>query len=404
MALQLHACIREEIIKSIRRLFSILGLLLLTSSTLSAQDSISQKHYSVNGYLKDMQTFVFFNTTEKWETMNLIHNRINFKWFPITPLSVTAEMRNRFMIGNLLKENETYKLGQVADAGLIKLNTNVIIGRSYLLNVAIDRFYIDYNKNRWQLTLGRQRINWGQTFVWNPNDLFNSYNYFDFDYEEKPGSDAARIQYYTTSTNRAELAMKADSARKITTAGLYRFNKWDYDFQLLAGILGGEDIVLGAGWSGQVAKGGFRGEMSYFRPRKNFNQVNGHYVASIGYDYMFANSLFLQLECLYSSTLEGVKGFDITHLNSFQVSVKNPFFDNVSIFTSLSYPFTPLWKGSLGTIANPHNKIYIAVPSFDLNLLQNLDFSLISQIMGMENSQKDFTILTLILLRLKYSF
>ena len=36
-------------------------------------------------------------------------------------------------------------------------------------------------------TAGRQRINWGQTFVWNVNDVFNAYSYFDFDYKERPG-------------------------------------------------------------------------------------------------------------------------------------------------------------------------------------------------------------------------
>ena len=33
--------------------------------------------------------------------------------------------------------------------------------------------------------------------VWNPNDLFNAFSFVDFDYEERPGSDALRIQKYT---------------------------------------------------------------------------------------------------------------------------------------------------------------------------------------------------------------
>ena len=46
------------------------------------------------------------------------------------------------------------------------------------------------------LRIGRQRINWGVNLAWNPNDLFNAYSLIDFDYQERPGSDAIRFQYY----------------------------------------------------------------------------------------------------------------------------------------------------------------------------------------------------------------
>ncbi len=90
--------------------------------------------------------------------------------------------------------------------------------------------------DKFQVTLGRQRINWGQTFVWNPNDIFNAYSYFDFDYIERPGSDAVRLQYFPSSSSVAEFAVKVDDENDITAAGLYRFNKWGYDIQFLAGL------------------------------------------------------------------------------------------------------------------------------------------------------------------------
>jgi hypothetical protein len=63
--------------------------------------------------------------------------------------------------------------------------------------------YLDYTAGKWQFRVGRQRINWGVNLVWNPNDVFNSFSYFDFDYEERPGSDAVRVQYYTGTTSSA---------------------------------------------------------------------------------------------------------------------------------------------------------------------------------------------------------
>jgi hypothetical protein len=114
--------------------------------------------------------------------------------------------------------------------------------------------WFQYTNEKLQVTAGRQRINWGQTFVWNPNDIFNTYSYFDFDYEEKPGSDAVRVQYFLNPTSAFELAAKLDRQNKATIAGLYRFNKLNYDIQFLSGITDEQDFVAGAGWSGQILK------------------------------------------------------------------------------------------------------------------------------------------------------
>ncbi|MCG8318265.1 MAG: hypothetical protein MI921_02070 [Cytophagales bacterium] len=46
--------------------------------------------------------------------------------------------------------------------------------------------------------IGKHRINWGKSYVWNPNDVFNAYSFFDFDYEERRGTDALLIKYTTS--------------------------------------------------------------------------------------------------------------------------------------------------------------------------------------------------------------
>ena len=143
-------------------------------------------------------------------------------------------------------------------------------GPSFLLHSTIDRASIDYTRGKWQVTLGRQRINWGLNMVWNPNDIFNAYSYFDFDYEESPGTDAVRVQYYLNSTSSAEIAYKpGKNANEMIAAGLYRFTKGSYDIQALAGMVE-TDYVLGGGWSGVLGQAGFNGEISAFVPRNNF--------------------------------------------------------------------------------------------------------------------------------------
>jgi hypothetical protein len=272
------------------------------------------------------------------------------------------------------------------------------------LNVAIDRLWLDYTKNKFQVTLGRQRINWSQTNVWNPNDIFNTYSYFDFDYEEKPGSDAVRLQYFTSPSSKAEIAVKADKDNKITAAGLYRFNRWKYDFQGLAGVYTQSDLVLGLGWAGQIAKGGFKGEICWFQPLKHFGDTTGVFLSSIEYDYTFRNSIFIQFEGFYNSNPINSVNVLVNQFNPGLLNAKNPFLNGYSIFGTISYPATPLISISLAGIYNPSNKMYFIIPTFTFSLMNNLDLSLIAQSFQSYDPVTVSSSHTSVFIRLKGSF
>jgi len=381
----------------------ILICTLLFHTTLLAQDTLRQPYITINGYINDMPGLMYNSITDDYEFSNQLHNRLNFKWQPDNPFSAAFEIRTRLYYNQSSAYISEYASGFEQDAGVIKLSKNIFTENHLLFNASVDRLWVDYSKNKWQFTLGRQRINWGQTFVWNPNDIFNTYNYLDFDYIEKPGSDAIRVQYYTSETSKAELVVKADSSGKPTLAGLYRFNKWNYDFQFISGVTS-DDVVIGSGWSGQLAKGGFRGEVSYFMPKKDFLKRDGTLAASVGWDYMLKNSLFLQFECLYNGNKPDSSDVNIFGNNALKISAKNPFLSDFSYFASVAYPITPLLNGSLATIINPHNKVYILVPSLDYNVLQNLDLSLIAQIIGFKMQPGNLSTLSMWFLRVKYSF
>jgi hypothetical protein len=382
----------------------ILIFMVLVHVQLFSQDSIKQKTLTLNGYISEMPNLQYNSMLDESEFSNQLHNRLNFKWQPNTSVTTAIEFRTRFYYyGSDTNMTSYYKVFE-QDAGVVGLSKNIISGENYLLNISVDRLWIDYSRNKWQFTLGRQRINWGQTFVWNPNDLFNTYNYLDFDYVEKPGSDALRVQYYSTETNKLELVIKADSSNKPTIAGLYRFNRWNYDIQFISGFTSDDDFVIGGGWAGQLAKGGFRGEISYFMPQKEIFNGNGTLSASVGWDYMFKNSLFLQAECLYNGNSPDSSAFNIFENNAFRISAKNPFLSDFSYFASVSYPVTPLLNGSLSTILNPHNKVYILIPSLDFNVLQDLDLSFIAQIIGFKYQSDNLSSISMWFFRVKYSF
>ncbi len=335
--------------------------LILLSDFTFGQDTLS-KNGSVNGYLSVMPSFTYQRSNDSWLFDNLIHNRLNFNWHNSSnTLNTSLELRNRIIMGETVKTNPYYPELIEQDDGSVELSKNILTGDSYVFNVRIDRAYIDYINNKFQLRIGRQRINWGQCFTWNPNDLFNVSSFYDFDYIEKPGCDAIRMQYFTSSTSTLEMAVKLDNNYKITSAALYRFNKWNYDIQFLGGLFNEEDYVLGAGWSGNIRSASFRGEFSYFQPVKNFGDTTGLLVASIGSEYTFRNSSTVQFEILYNQNKNsGMSNF--ADYYTMTLSAKNLSFSEFSLMLQGSYLITPLFNFTLGSALFSESPGYVYKP------------------------------------------
>jgi len=384
--------------------YLLIFFLLISVGSRAQQDNSKSRNWTLNGYVKYMQTISFQHIDEVWLTDNLIHNRLIFNWNITEDLTFNAQMRNRMFYGQTVTNFEQYPDIVKSDNGLINLSWNFFEKKSAFMNTAFDRFYLDYNVNKFQITVGRQRINWGQSFAWNPNDLFNSYSFFDFDYEEKSGSDALRVQFYPTYSSKLDLAVKLDSAQNVTAAALYRFNKWNYDIQFIGGWYAGTDFVAGAGFSGTLFKGGLTGEVTYFHPNDNFSDTTGTFVASLGYNYTFKNSLMLQFEALYNGYGKSSGNFNLTQFYFMQLTPKNLSLTRLSFFGQVSYPFTPLFTGTLSAMYNPNDNSLYTGPSLSYSLSENLELSLYSQYFTSETPANQGGSGIFLYWRLKWSF
>ncbi len=377
---------------------------IINSYSLFAQDEKKEKNYDISGYVKDLGIVMFGKINDDWLINGTIQNRINFKWYISDNFTSNVKIRNRFIYGEFVKNIPDYDKLINVENGFIDLSDNLINEKSFLLNSAIDRIWLDFTKGNLQIRAGRQRINWAQNFVWNPNDIFNTYSFFDFDYEEKPGSDAVRIQYYTSTTSSVEFAVKENKNNNITGAALYKFNKWSYDFQFIGGILDDSDFVAATGWSGHIKDAAFRGEISYLHPKKNFDDTSGVFIASVSADYTFKNSLFIQFEALYNQNADNI---DINSFDEFYympLSVKNISFTKYSLFGQISYPVTPLLKIAISGMYYPLIHGFFIGPSIEYSLKTNLDLSLTSQNFKGEMAKGINETLSLFFIRIKWSF
>ena len=358
-----------------------LGLVLSFTFSLIAQteDLPKPKSWSLNGYLKYMQTVSFQEIDQGWVTDNLLHNRLKFNWNINDNLTFNAQARNRIFYGETVTNMPQYPGIIDIENGYLDLTGNVFETKSVFMNSTIDRLFLDYNYKNIQVTVGRQRIHWGQTLVWNPNDLFNSASFFDFDYEEKPGSDAVRVQIYPSYSSKVDLAVKLDYEDRVTAAALYRVNKWNTDIQFLAAYYEQRDLVAGLGFSGSLFKGGIRGELSYFHSEESMQDTSGKVVASLGYDYTFKNSLMIQLEGLYNGYGTKDGEFDLSKFYFMNMSPQTLSLTQFSLMTTISYPVTPLLNARFSAMYSPNdNSVYLG-PSVDYSVKENLEFSVYSQ-------------------------
>ena len=369
------------------RNITIIIILLIPGISIFAQSESNKIGFS--GYIGNMisasripEDYRFLmdmnNTESNWITNNYLHNRLNLYVYPLKGMKGSVQLRNQFFYGDYIRDIEGYDRKLDMDNGWVDLNTNVVNEDNFILNMAIDRMWLQYSLGNFEVTAGRQRINWSQTYAFNPNDIFNTYSFFEVDYPERPGTDALRLSYYPNFASTAEAAVSIDSANRVTAAGLYRFNKWGYDFQVLGGILSQRDYVAGFGWSGNIKGAGFRGEASYFHPKINFGDTAGTFLTSVSFDYMFKNSLYVQLEGLYNQ-LKNDGNLNFLQVLSQPLTPKMLSFTEYTILANGSYPVTPLWNSGLSFIYYPKMNAAFFGPSIDYSASNNLTLSVIWQ-------------------------
>ncbi|WP_372770518.1 hypothetical protein, partial [Lutibacter sp.] len=330
----------------------------------------SEHELLLSGYIKNLHEFSFINRLDQLKYNGLINNRLNFKYIPSEEITMRIELRNRIFYGNNVKNFNEFSDIVSRDNGWAKFSWNLINNEDVLFNATIDRALVNYSKGSWDITLGRQRVNWGMNVVWNPNDIFNTYNFLDFDYEERPGSDSFRVQYYLSDFNKLEVAVKKGIGESdYILATMYKFNKWSYDVQFIAAI-NEKDWILGTGWAGNLKNAGFKGEVSYFVPKENSKEFKNVVSASISVDYAFKNGLYINGSALYNTITDTSSG-NFENLMYNMVTAKNLMPFEYSGFLQLSKEFSPIFSASMSTIYSPTNHSVIVIPSIDYSIATN---------------------------------
>ncbi len=381
------------------RIFVIIVCILLSYSSFCQEEEV--KKWELTGYIKNLQTIYnlnFFGQQDLTQD-NLLHNRLNFQYFINDKWTFKSDLRNRLFYGgrSIILQN----FDEDAGNDFLDLSANIIDSEGILLHTMIDRLYFEYASGDWEVRIGRQRINWGINTVWNPNDIFNAFNFSDFDYEERPGSDAIRVTHYTGPTSSIEFALRAaDSFDELVVGGLWKFNKGNYDFQVLSGYFE-NDVVIGGGWAGNLNNASIKGELTYFIPLSQSSE--SAFAATLSVDYSFNKGLYTNIGFLYNS--QGVSTGGLESLFVTQLSAKNLYPFQYAIFTQVTQPISPLLSLGIANIYSPSQaKALFINPTITYSISSNWDLDVVGQLSFNEGIDGYESPIQAFFLRFRHSF
>ncbi len=351
-----------------------IGLLIVLnlSGQLTAQDSVS---VSLDGYVKDMQIVQWADINNSVYLIDLVHNRLTTRW-QYGKWSARLDVRNRIFIGDISFVSPDLGHSLEEDPGWWDLSWVWIDKPEVTAHTITDRAYLQYSGEKWDITLGRQRINWGIHNIWNPNDIFNAYNFLDFDYEERPGSDALRVRTYLPNNRTLEVAVAiAGEEEEVTAAALYAWNTHRFDLQVMSGLFR-SDAVLGGGWAGHIGDMGWKGECSYFIPVGSAASAGQVLTATTGVDRSFANDWYASLSALYVSDPEEdalLQAGDITR------TAKSLFPFVWSVHAMGMYAVSPIQSAAFSCVWAPEEDILVLLPMYSWELADAFDLDVTAQ-------------------------
>jgi len=381
---------------------SLFGLLPAVPKAFSQTDTTSGPKLELKGYIKSLNGLQFANHLDSAVSTALIHNRLNFSLQVTTNFAAHLELRNRIFYGEDVKLVPGFGKMIAADPGYLDLSELWLDSRSVVIHSVADRAYLKFADDSWDIRLGRQRINWGISTIWNPNDLFNAYNFLDFDYEERPGSDGLRLQYSIATNTVIEAAVSPSrKSNDAIAAAMLRWNIAGYDMQAIAGLYR-TDLVAGFGWAGNLGEAGLKGEISYFHPRKKQFDTTDAFEATLTLDHMIGE-YYLSVSGLYNSAATD-RVQDAAGLFARSLSPKNLMPFRYTFYGSVSHSFSPIFSVAIAAIYSPKFNSFIFFPILSYSLAQDVDADLVAESYFNDASGIYKAAANAIYFRLRYSF
>ena len=100
---------------------TLLLIAAVMTCTLASLSQDAPGRLSAGGYATWLHTAVFGDPSDPWLNSSMLHNRLNFKAYPGTRVTLALEVRNRFVLGDMVQLDPTYSSGLASDPGWVDM-------------------------------------------------------------------------------------------------------------------------------------------------------------------------------------------------------------------------------------------------------------------------------------------
>lgn len=348
-------------------LISFIFYLVFLSFWLLYPSRISAFPLTLSGSYKNLLTIgeTLLLKEDFWSDLNRLRLELDLK--PSYSLLFKTVYYHEAFTGTILKKPESVAIKKGVEDNLFDLTGNILDNPDLFWRHSLYRIYLAYSIEDITLTIGRQRIAWGQARIWNPTDLFNPVSPLRIESDQRPGVDALSLEYSSGPLSGLNIVYApGDEKGKRNAGARLRTNVKGYDLSMIFGEFR-EDKVIGFDFAGNIGDSGLRGEGIFTDPKvgKDFTRF------VISWDYNFPNTLYLLLEYLYNGGNLG-RGISLLRIAEFsgEIATRNKNF----FTTGIGYDPTPLLRFDLYAFYDMDGRSLFMNPNIKYNLFSNLDW------------------------------
>jgi hypothetical protein len=234
--------------------------------------------------------------------------------------------------------------------------------KSWQILQNLDRFFITYTAEHFDLFIGRQAINFGSARMINPTNVLVPFDLVMINMEQINGIDGIRGRVSLGELSEIDLGLiSGEKAGFISYKN--SFSNWDTSFLFL---LFNKNTLYGLDLQGSIGGVGTWFETAWVDLLKN--EDSDYLTISVGGEYLFENEINVFTEYHHN----GAGTNDISNYN--QTKLKTPFLDgsvyllgkNYISFGG-SYPVTPLKIITMQTMYNVKDQSILLTPKLEWN-------------------------------------
>ncbi len=235
--------------------------------------------------------------------------------------------------------------------------------------IDIDRVYVDMYFKHFDLSIGKQRIAMGVSYLWAPLDIFNRVNFLE-PKEEKPGVNAIKL-YAPLGKNKSVTAVFLPDEDIGSSGKALRFN-WTF-FNIDSGItyINGYSIykdVVGVDLRGE----NFIGWWIEYGSFKTLSETYSKFVLGVDYTFPVGTGLYWMSEYLYDNSGEA----DFNNYDYDLVREGTRFtLGRKYLFSMLRYGMSDFASLSISYIGNIDDGSFLLNPAFSYELFQNVSIT-----------------------------